>query len=216
MPEQTTRARPEPESRDDGMVHTLDDGSRVLIRRIRPDDKQLLQQGMQELSSKSRYRRFMGAKKRLSAAELSYLTEVDHVDHRAWIAVDPAAPGQSGFGVARWVRLPDEPRVAEAAITVVDSLQGRGLGTLLLRVLAVSARERGIDAFRAYVLAENTAMLHLLARYEPVARSAGGSVLLIDLPICPPPDKEIASPQSLLREVARRALPSVLNPFSDS
>lgn len=214
-PEQTNRTAAGPESADSGLGHTLGDGTRVLIRRIRPDDKERLQAGMQALSMESRYRRFMGAKKHLSAAELRYLTEVDHLDHQAWIVLDPSDPAQPGLGVARWVRLPDEPRVAEAAITIVDSFHGRGLGTLLLRVMAGAARERGIDSFRAYVLADNAPMLHILAEHNPVKRSAGGSVLLIDLPICPARNRASASPQSLLRAVARRTLPNVLNPFGN-
>ena len=65
----------------------------------------------------------------LSESQLRYLTEVDHDDHEALIAFD-AATGD-GVGVARFVRLEDDPTSAEAAITVIDEWQGRGLGTAL-------------------------------------------------------------------------------------
>lgn len=205
----------EPSEHPQAIEHTLRDGTRVRIRPITPADKERLQRGMQALSLESRYRRFMGAKKRLTSAELRYLTEIDHRSHLAWIAVDPTAPDQPGVGVARCVRLPDEPAIAEAAITVADSHQGRGLGTVLLRVLVAAARERGIEAFRAYVLADNAPMLHILARHGPVKRSTGGSVLLIDMPLRPAPERSDGAPHGLLRAVARRALPNVLNPFGN-
>jgi hypothetical protein len=63
--------------------------------------------------------------------------------------------------VARFVRVAGEPDVAEAAITVLDEYQGRGLGTLLLGVLSSAAARRGIRTFRSYVLGENVSMLAL-------------------------------------------------------
>jgi GNAT superfamily N-acetyltransferase len=68
------------------------------------------------------------------------------------------------------VRLRAEPEVAEAAVTVVDALQGQGLGKLLLRRLSEAARERGIRRFRGQVLTENTAARKLLQSIDPHAR----------------------------------------------
>ncbi len=48
--------------------------------------------------------------------------------------------GQPGLGVARYISLADNPTTAEAAVTVVDEQQGRGIGTILLELLATSAR----------------------------------------------------------------------------
>jgi GNAT superfamily N-acetyltransferase len=67
-------------------------------------------------------------------------------------------------GVARWIRSRDAPAEAEAAVIVADDLQGRGIGTALLWVLARSALERGVEAFRVAVMGENHPMLHLLTQ----------------------------------------------------
>src|SRR5687768_7659943 len=99
-----------------GDVVRLRDGGEVLIRPVRAEDKPLFAQGWQRFGEESRYRRFMGAKRRLSTRELSFFTELDHVDHEALGALDPSSG--EGLGVARYVRDPDRPDAAEAAVSV--------------------------------------------------------------------------------------------------
>ena len=113
----------------------LRDGTRIRVRPVQPGDKERLEEGLKDLSAESRYLRFMGGKKRLAQKELRYLTELDWNKHQAWIAVDPKQRGEPTLGVARCVPLEDEPKVAEAAVAVVDSVHGKGLGTFLLSVL---------------------------------------------------------------------------------
>ena len=59
-------------------IVTLRDGSQVLVRPIKPDDKQALVEGLDRLSSESRYRWFLRPVTRLSERELRYLTEIDY------------------------------------------------------------------------------------------------------------------------------------------
>ncbi len=139
----------------------LHDGSRIHVRAGRASDKPLLVKGLANLSAASRYKRFLAPVSQLSRAEIAYLTEVDHHDHEALVALD-AASGE-GVGVARFVRLEDRPDRAEAAVTVADAWQGRGVGTALLELLADRAREEGITHFRALLLARNQEMLGLLS-----------------------------------------------------
>ena len=162
---------------------TLRDGTRVLIRSVGPKDAQRLRDGLHRMSDKSRYRRFMTGTRELSSAQLRYLTDIDHCDHMAWGAIDLSDPKQPGLGVARYVRLRDEPKVAEPAVAVVDSHHGRGLGTLLLGALSRSAAENGIETFRAYVLEENAPMLNLLNDLgASVAREDEGT-LRVEMPV---------------------------------
>jgi RimJ/RimL family protein N-acetyltransferase len=161
---------------------TLRDGTTVLIRPIRAGDKDALEGGFARLSDQSRYSRFLAPMERLSPTMLAYLTEVDHRDHVALIAFD--RDSGNAVGVARYVRT--DGSSAEAAVTVVDEWQGRGLGTGLTSLLAERALEEGIDRFTAVLLAENDEMLALLESLGEVkitGREAG--ILNVDVPLEP-------------------------------
>lgn len=168
---------------------TLRDGSPVLFRLIGPQDKELLVDGLARMSADSRFRRFFSHRDHLTAAELAYLTELDHDRHfavGAGVPLDDASlsvAGLRGLGVARFVRLED-PTVAEAAIAVVDEAQGKGLGKMLFERLVKAAAERGIRTFRFEVLAENDSMLGLVDKLFPGAsRHVEDGVMTLDCPI---------------------------------
>jgi len=135
----------------------LRNGSWIELREVRPDDKVALADGFAKLSPESRYRRFFSSLDHLSATDLAYLTEVDHHDHEAVIALDlDGGP----VGVARYVR-GDEPDTAEVAVVVVDGWQELGAGTALLERLAARATENGIKRFVALILQENAEAIEL-------------------------------------------------------
>lgn len=143
------------------MVMRLRDGTRLLVRHIRPTDKRLLNAGFEHLSEETRRKRFLAPKPRLTAADLRYLTEVDGRDHVALIAVlldDWTRP----VAVARYVRLSDDPTTAEVAVTVDDDYQGRGIGRRLGLLLADEARANGIERFSAEILGDNIPALRLM------------------------------------------------------
>jgi GNAT superfamily N-acetyltransferase len=143
----------------DGERVTLRDGSRIVVRPVVPEDRGLFLEGWQRFGETSRQRRFMGVKQRLTLDDLAFFTELDHDDHEALGALD-ASTGD-GLGVARYIRDPRRPDVAEAAVSVIDAWQGKGLGGALLQRLAARAREHGIRHFSAELMADNRAMLHL-------------------------------------------------------
>lgn len=143
------------------MVNELPDGTRLVIRHIRPDDKALLAEGLTHLSPQTVYRRFLSPKQRFSSGELRYLTELDGHDHVALVAL-PADDPSCLVAVARFVRLADDPEAAEAAVLVSDDYQGRGLGKLLALELADEAKPRGIHRFTATILGENVPAQRLM------------------------------------------------------
>ena len=158
----------------------LDDGTPVRFRPIRPDDKELLRRGFEMLSPQSRYRRFFSMVDHLSEKQLRYFTEVDGVNHVAWIA---EIPDGIGLGVARWIRLKEEPDVAEGAVTVIDPYQNRGIGKALLWLGARSAIEAGIRAIRVSVLSENDPVLVWLKEVGVGPGRWSSGVLEVDIPL---------------------------------
>jgi RimJ/RimL family protein N-acetyltransferase len=195
---------------------SLDDGTPVHLRLIGPEDKALLLDGFARLSPASRYRRFFAAKRELSAQELRYFTEFDGQNHLAIGAVRLRTDGsEEGLGVARFVRLPGEPKVAEAAVVVVDDYQNRGLGHLLLLRLVAAARERGVERFRATTLADNPAARALMTDLGAEASSSTeDDTLAVDvaLPDAPPSAGEMphASPLYRLFQAVARGIAEVI------
>jgi GNAT superfamily N-acetyltransferase len=159
----------------------LRDGSQVLIRPVGPADVPFLADGFARLSARSRQLRFLGPKKRLTPAELRYLTEIDHHDHEALGAVDPASG--LGVGVARYVRSFEDAQAAEIAVTVVDEWQRRGLGTELLAQLAQRARAEGIRRFTALVGADNVAMTALVRTTGAALVRREAATLVYEIPL---------------------------------
>lgn len=142
----------------------------VVIRPIRPSDRELLAVGMSHLSAESARRRFLTPKSRLSARELTYLTEVDGRDHVALVAVLADAPGDL-VAVGRFVRSIEDPSTAEVAVVVADDVQGMGLGRRLGLMLADEARARGIQRFSATLLSDNVLAHRLFAAISRRLRS---------------------------------------------
>jgi GNAT superfamily N-acetyltransferase len=156
----------------------LRDGSHVLVRPVRPDDKPLFVAGFERLSDESRYLRFMGHKKALSLRDLEFFTELDHADHEAIGALDPFTG--EGLAVARYMRHREDRHLAEAAVVVLDEWQGKGLGSLLLDRLVQRARAQGIERFCASLFTDNRAMLALFQRIGEleVVDHEGGTIAI--------------------------------------
>ena len=184
---------------------TLRDGGEVLIRAVRPEDKPLFAKGWERFGEESRYRRFLSAKPRLTTRELSFFTELDHVDHEALGALDPAAG--EGLGVARYVRDPQRPHVAEAAVAVIDAMQGRGLGGALLERLRLRAAQNGIRCFSAGLLTTNHTMLRLfekLGRVTVTGRSGPETSIDVEFPLEDSPTLELALRSAATGHIRRR------------
>jgi RimJ/RimL family protein N-acetyltransferase len=169
------------DARDYSERDRLLDGRPVLLRAIRPEDKPHLREGFRRLSPESVYHRFFQAKQELSQAELRYLTEVDFESHVALLAILEEEGREIGVGVGRYIVEPGT-RSAEVAFTVDETHHGLGVGTLLLKHLARIARARGLEEFRAYVLAENRAMLEVFENAGfPLERRLEGNVIVATL-----------------------------------
>jgi RimJ/RimL family protein N-acetyltransferase len=171
---------------------TLRDGTRVLLREAGPEDAPLVRLGFDQLSDRSRQFRFLRAMPRLSEDDLSFLAGADgnEVIGAMDLTTDPPEPA----GMARYVRLPGRPGTAEVAITVIDSHQGRGLGTLLFGCLAWQAERTGITGFVALVHQANRQMRRLLDDLGAVVEEDTGGELEYFLPLRADPSGYPATP----------------------
>ena len=135
---------------------------------------------MASLSPRSARLRFLAPKNHLTLAELRYLTEIDHVNHYALVAVLADDPTTMA-GVGRWVRDGEQRDAAEVAVVVGDCHQNQGLGTALGVALADGARALGIARFTAIILPENTAAQRLFAHISGhlTTRFDGGTYSLV-------------------------------------
>lgn len=149
----------------------------------------------------------------LSEELLVELTEVDYQDRFAWMAFSLDEAGTPGMGVSRYVRDASDPAVAEAAVTVIDDYQGRGLGRLLLEVLGAVALENGIKRFRGYGLEDNRPIRELLRRLGATAEHDAPGVFRFELDLPARADQLRGTPMyEVLRAVARGDAPILVRP----
>jgi RimJ/RimL family protein N-acetyltransferase len=150
------------------------------IREIRADDGERLRAAHARLSPEAQYRRFLGPKPILSVADARYLVEVDGYVHFALVATLVDDP-ETIVAVARFVRVADDPPAAEFAIVVGDPYQSRGLGTEMMLELIEAARHRGVQRFRASILASNLAALRLVRRLSAGAGTERRRGVLVEI-----------------------------------
>lgn len=144
--------------------HLLD-GTTVTIRALHAEDENLWLEVWDKLSPESRYARFLTYKRDITDAEVNFFTHADFADHVALLALLHKNDKLIPAAVARYVvveKVDGKPQTAEFALMVDDEYQGLGIGTLLLRHLAIIARDAGITSLCALVLTDNSKMLEVL------------------------------------------------------
>ncbi len=161
----------------------LADGTRLRFRSIGPGDRDGLSRLFDRLTPESRRRRFLSRKPELTARELAYLTDIDHVGHEAIAAVD-ACDG-SIVGVARYVRVAGRSGVAEVAAAVADELQRVGVGTELAKRIVRRAGANGFTLLTATTLWENRPARALLRRVQFRAVASRGAEIELALELKP-------------------------------
>jgi acetyltransferase len=139
----------------------LNDGTDIVIRPIRPEDAEIEAKFVRELSSETKYFRFMNTLQELSQEMLVRFTQIDYHDDMALVAVRPNGASEEQIGVARYTTNLDR-KSCEFALVVSDQWQGRGIAHHLMRDLMEIARDRGLDRMEGQVLSNNARMLELV------------------------------------------------------
>src|SRR5271163_2875825 len=157
---------------------TLKDGTEIIIRAIRPDDSGPLREQFSNLSLESVRLRFHGLRRAPSESEAKRAANVDFVDTVALVATPRCHPEELSAGCRYIVDGDGSGRdSAEIAFLVLDDYQGKGIGSLMLRYLAIIARAQGIREFKADVLSDNERMIRVFERSGfPTRRSTSFGV----------------------------------------
>lgn len=183
------------------------DGTALFLRPVLPGDNERTVNGPVEFSGDTLYRRFQSVRtpsKRL----LTYLFEVDYLDHFVFVLTD--GPDGPVVADARFVRDADDPSVAEIAFIVADEYQGRGIGTFLMDAISVAAGYDGVQQFTARVLTDNHPMRAILDRFGARWRRDDLGVVTTTIDV-PQPGDLACSPELVrqLRSLARQVIRAV-------
>lgn len=163
----------------------LRDGHTMELRRLRPDDVDRMMAFIARLSRETVRMRFL-APVRVDAVSTRQLAErlsrLDFVGNAAFVACFPGEEEIRAIG--RYAS--DGSDAPEVAFVVEDGLQGQGVGTMLLRVLAALARENGYNKLSAQMLTENREMLRVFrASGYPLKLKLEGDTERVEMEITP-------------------------------
>jgi acyl-CoA synthetase (NDP forming)/GNAT superfamily N-acetyltransferase len=181
-----------------GTYALLTDGRTVEIRAARPRDAAAVREMHAAMSSENIYLRFFSLSPRAGEQEAQRVCREPGPDHAALLAW----LGGRLVGVASYEPT-GRPAEAEIAFAVPDDMHRRGIATLLLEHLASLARQRGLRAFIAETLAENSAMLRVFADAGlPAQRRISDGVVELTFPL--PGSEAGRSPDGYPESVAGR------------
>jgi protein lysine acetyltransferase len=187
-------------------VH-LRDGTELYLRPVLPGDNERTTSGPVEFSSDTLYRRFQSTRGPTKSL-MTYLFEVDYVDHFVWVMTD--GPDGPVVADARFVRDEHDPSQAEIAFIVADAYQGRGIGSFLMDAIAVAAWYDGIRRFTARVLSENYPMRTILDRFGAIWHRDDLGVVTTVINVPEPADLPVSAELSgQIRDVTRQVLRAV-------
>jgi acetyltransferase len=140
----------------------LADGSSVVIRPIRPEDAELEQEFVRNLSEETKFFRFMNNVVELSQQMLVRFTQIDYDREMALVAVTGKDGQEIELGVCRYAINPDG-QSCEFAVVVADPWRRQGVGGKLMNHLMDAARARGLRTMEGEVLVQNKNMLKFVA-----------------------------------------------------
>jgi RimJ/RimL family protein N-acetyltransferase len=143
----------------------LMDGKKIILRPICPQDIEAMRNFHTQLSEETLFLRFQYHRSERQN-DLKDFCEIDYNNTLALVAVRNVNGHNEIIGVGRYYRL-DDPEVAEVAFMVQDSEQRKGIGTQLLKHLALLAKENNIHHFVAEVLRANGKMMSIFRKSDP-------------------------------------------------
>jgi acetyltransferase len=134
----------------------VNDGWRVFVRPIRPEDEPLIHDFLHHVTPLDLRLRFFAPMKEFTHEFIARLTQLDYARAMAFVAFDEATGDLVGA-----VRIHSDSiyESGEYAILLRSDLKGRGLGWTLMQMIIEYAKSEGLKAISGDVLADNTVML---------------------------------------------------------
>jgi acetyltransferase len=144
-------------------------GQVVAARQATAADTFLLAEFLGRLSDRARHLRYMSLQKASADViwnEAVRMTRGHSPDYTTLVATIRRNDYDEAVAVAELVCDRHDPTVGEIALVVHDDQQRQGIGSFLLWHLARIAKRSGLIRLRASMLAENSAMRHLIRTLE--------------------------------------------------
>nr|WP_323127037.1 GNAT family N-acetyltransferase [Rubrobacter tropicus] len=145
------------------------EGARVRVRPIRPEDEPLMVRFHESLSEQSVYMRYFHMMKLDQRTAHDRLTRICFIDYDREMALvaehtDPQTGEREIMGVSRLSRHGAAPNEAEFSVLVSDRFQRQGVGTLLVERLLEVGRAEGLQRITAEILLDNHPMQRISKR----------------------------------------------------
>ncbi len=163
------------------------DDLRVRFRAIRPSDVDEMRRLFYRFSDEAVYYRYFSPIKTMPHARMQEYVNIDYRTTLSLVGL-VGEPGQGRIvAEGRYIRSPDQP-YADVAFVVDEAFQGKGIASALFSTLVRIARERGLQGFRADVLATNRAMLKVFEKSSfPLKARLESGAYEIDIPFADAP-----------------------------
>ncbi len=137
---------------------TLNDGTEIFFRPVKPTDEPALAEMLYSLGSQSVHTRYFTHTMAFPHKDVQKLTNIDYDNELAVVGVVPGPSGEEVVAIAQYF-LDPKTQAAEVAFIVHDEWQAKGMGSFLLDHITQVAIKRGVKRFYAKVLPKNKAML---------------------------------------------------------
>jgi GNAT superfamily N-acetyltransferase len=142
---------------------TLKDGTKVLLRPIKPSDATLKQHLFYSLTKESVSRRFLGSLKAMPMRRVWPYVAVDYDNEMSIVVTVTEGRTENIVAIGSYAKIP-HTTTAEVSFVVRDDWQNRGLGTMLFNHLLEIAKKKGVTGFTAWVSTNNTRMMHVFKK----------------------------------------------------
>lgn len=197
-------------------LHVPKLGREVVLRPLEnsPEDRHRVSTAYRALPESARTNRFWSNNASLSEKMIDRLLNADQHDHVVWAMLDPQDPEQPGIGASSFWRDPKDRTTAEFSITVGERFQRHGIGTLLLSLLWLIARQHNIESFFGHVRIDNRPALRWFGKVGVENTVLSGDVRLT-WPLRSPDDIDaLTAPPALLPQIAdwQRQLAPLIEP----